>query len=374
MTDKPAIVTRQEWGADESYRTGTPDYADTDDGCSSTTPTAATTTPAPRRASWSAACTTTTPARLHWSDVGYNFLIDRYGTVYEGRYGGMTKGVIGAQVLGFNTGSVGVSMIGTFSKATPHGGLGPGPRGTPGLEARRAPHRPAGQDHAHLWLRREVLHRRTGRRSRSSRVTATPTTRSAPATSSTRCCRRSARSSTLWASPRSTTSPSATALHQPRRRRCARQRHADLPPLRACRLEARGPRLVRRAGAQRERLRRPRWRRRGRGTTTTARSCRTVTTRSPSRRRTPRRRGPAGHRRGARGHHAAAVCRARPSTRARSAPTATVRTTRPASASSRARAAPRGSPCWTTRTRPCARCSRGAPSARPARPCRGTGA
>ncbi len=32
MTDKPAIVTRQEWGADESYRTGTPDYADADDG------------------------------------------------------------------------------------------------------------------------------------------------------------------------------------------------------------------------------------------------------------------------------------------------------------------------------------------------------
>ena len=54
---------------------------------------------------------------LHWSDVGYNFLIDRYGTIYEGRYGGMTRGVIGAQVLGFNTGSTGISVIGTFTDA-----------------------------------------------------------------------------------------------------------------------------------------------------------------------------------------------------------------------------------------------------------------
>ena len=56
---------------------------------------------------------------LHWSDVGYNFLIDRYGTIYEGRYGGVARGVIGAQVLGFNTGSTGISVIGTFSDATP---------------------------------------------------------------------------------------------------------------------------------------------------------------------------------------------------------------------------------------------------------------
>jgi flagellar hook assembly protein FlgD len=56
---------------------------------------------------------------MHWSDVGYNFLVDRYGVIYEGRYGGMTRGVSGAQVLGFNTGSTGVSVIGTFTKSTP---------------------------------------------------------------------------------------------------------------------------------------------------------------------------------------------------------------------------------------------------------------
>ena len=57
-----------------------------------------------------------------WNDIGYNFLIDRYGHVFEGRYGGVTRPVVGAHARGFNTGSSGIAMIGTFTSTAAHPG------------------------------------------------------------------------------------------------------------------------------------------------------------------------------------------------------------------------------------------------------------
>jgi hypothetical protein len=54
-----------------------------------------------------------------WCDIGYNYLIDRYGQIYVGRAGGARLPVRGAHAGDYNTNSVGVSLIGNFQKARP---------------------------------------------------------------------------------------------------------------------------------------------------------------------------------------------------------------------------------------------------------------
>ncbi len=54
-----------------------------------------------------------------WSDIGYNFLVDRFGRIWEGRYGGVARPVVGAHTLGYNDYSFAMSAIGNFETARP---------------------------------------------------------------------------------------------------------------------------------------------------------------------------------------------------------------------------------------------------------------
>ena len=70
-------------------------------------------------------------ARYHrdsngWNDLGYNFLVDKYGQVFEGRAGGIDAPVIGAQAQGYNSVSTGIACLGTFTEIA---------QSEPGMEA-----------------------------------------------------------------------------------------------------------------------------------------------------------------------------------------------------------------------------------------------
>jgi len=58
---------------------------------------------------------------LGYCDIAYNFLIDNYGTPFEGRIGGIDKPVVGAHALNHNTGTTGIAVLGTFTDVAPSG-------------------------------------------------------------------------------------------------------------------------------------------------------------------------------------------------------------------------------------------------------------
>ncbi|KOG08288.1 peptidoglycan recognition protein family protein [Streptomyces viridochromogenes] len=56
---------------------------------------------------------------MGWRDVGYNFLVDKCGNIYEGRAGGVAKPVLGAHTLGFNSNSMGIAVLGSYGATKP---------------------------------------------------------------------------------------------------------------------------------------------------------------------------------------------------------------------------------------------------------------
>jgi hypothetical protein len=116
---RPGIVTRAGWHADESIRRAAPTYAPELKMVFVHHTDTATSAPCSDSARIVRGIYTYHVRTNGWNDIGYNFLVDKCGTVFEGRYGGMTKPVIGAQTKGFNIGSAGIAIIGTYSSARP---------------------------------------------------------------------------------------------------------------------------------------------------------------------------------------------------------------------------------------------------------------
>ncbi|MDK4312249.1 N-acetylmuramoyl-L-alanine amidase [Corynebacterium accolens] len=115
----PKVVSRSGWGADESKRCQQPTY---DDGIKAMTlhHTAGSNNYTPAQAAAQVRAAYEYHAQnLGWCDIGYNVLVDKFGTIYEGRYGGLDKAVQGAHVGGFNSHNWGISMIGNYEIAEP---------------------------------------------------------------------------------------------------------------------------------------------------------------------------------------------------------------------------------------------------------------
>ncbi|MFJ5294740.1 N-acetylmuramoyl-L-alanine amidase [Streptomyces sp. NPDC088348] len=119
VAPRPRIVTRKGWGADESVREPAFLYTDTVKAAfvhHTATGNNYTCAEAP---SLLRGIYRYHVKSLGWRDIGYNFVIDKCGTIYEGRAGGVTKPVQGAHTLGFNSDSTGVAVLGTFTSTNP---------------------------------------------------------------------------------------------------------------------------------------------------------------------------------------------------------------------------------------------------------------
>ena len=116
------VTTRAEWGANASYMSWDPDYEDA--GHVVVHHTAGTNNySAGQSASIVRGIYYYHAVTLDWGDIGYNFLIDKYGTVFEGRSGSVAAPAgemsVGAHARGVNTGTMGLSMMGDYSSVSP---------------------------------------------------------------------------------------------------------------------------------------------------------------------------------------------------------------------------------------------------------------
>ncbi|MFF0203230.1 peptidoglycan recognition protein [Streptomyces sp. NPDC005017] len=118
---RPPILTRADWGADEKLSPDPSEYnpdvkavfvhhtAGAAYDCSESTSII--------RGVYAYHTTSVANGGRGWNDIGYNFLVDKCGTIFEGRKGGVDLPVLGAHTYGFNRESTGISVLGDYTTA-----------------------------------------------------------------------------------------------------------------------------------------------------------------------------------------------------------------------------------------------------------------
>lgn len=110
----PAIMPRSAWGADESMMTWTPSQGRVTGAVihhtAGTNNYSAEQVPAILRGIYAFHSQT-----KGWGDIGYNFLVDKYGRTWEGRSGGTTLATVGAHAVNYNSAMTGISVMGDYT-------------------------------------------------------------------------------------------------------------------------------------------------------------------------------------------------------------------------------------------------------------------
>ncbi len=117
LAPRPAYVSRAGWGADESMKQCSTDTGDTIQAAIVHHTAGVNSYTRAESASIVRGIYAYHTKTLGWCDIGYNFLVDKYGQVFEGRSGGVDKPVHGAHATSWNTNTVGISFMGNYETA-----------------------------------------------------------------------------------------------------------------------------------------------------------------------------------------------------------------------------------------------------------------
>ncbi|MDI9886713.1 FG-GAP-like repeat-containing protein [Streptomyces sp. HNM0645] len=111
---QPPIIGRAQWGADESLVADPAEYIDRVQAVYIHHTVGTNDYSCAESAALVRGIMTYHVKTNGWNDLGYNFLVDKCGQIFEGRGGGVDLPVRGAHTYGFNSYSTGIALLGDF--------------------------------------------------------------------------------------------------------------------------------------------------------------------------------------------------------------------------------------------------------------------